>query len=202
MPDSRTESVETKPAPAHKFPTTQWSVVLEAGAGDLLLAAAALERLCCNYWHPVYAFVRYRGQSPHDAEDTTQSFFAFLLEKETLKKVDRQKGKFRSFLLAALNNFLTNQWDKQQVLKRGGGRKIVSLDDTGEAAYIKEPVDQLSPEKLFERHWAMTWWIMCFHVSGKNTRRANAPSYLPSWSLNSRANPALNFTRSGRPSWK
>lgn len=156
MPDSKKEIAEKHLVPAHKFPTTQWSVVLEAGTGDLLLAAAALERLCCNYWHPVYAFVRYRGQSPHDAEDTTQSFFAFLLEKETLKKVDREKGKFRSFLLAGLNNFLTNQWDKQRVLKRGGGRKIISLDDTAEAAYIKEPVDQLSPEKFFERQWAMT----------------------------------------------
>jgi len=156
MADAETKAEKMELVATHKFPATQWSVVLEVGGGDLLLADAALERLCANYWHPVYAFVRDRGQSPHDAEDTTQSFFAFLLEKETLKRADRQKGKFRSFLLAALNNFLANQWDKQQVLKRGGGRKIVSLDDTGEAAYIKEPVDRLSPEKSFERHWAMT----------------------------------------------
>src|SRR5439155_10505685 len=91
---------------AGAFSTTHWSVVLTAGQSDLAGAAAALEQLCRKYWYPIYAFVRRRGSDPHAAEDLTQAFFACLLERETVKKVGRQKGKFRSFLLAALSNFL------------------------------------------------------------------------------------------------
>src|SRR6266581_3821371 len=112
----------TASSKAGAFSATHWSVVLEAGARDPARAGAALERLCRTYWYPIYAFVRRRGADPHEAEDLTQAFFAFLLEKDTLKKVDRQKGKFRTFLLAALTNFLNNEWDKRQTLKRGGQR--------------------------------------------------------------------------------
>src|SRR5438093_4689548 len=122
--DSRSEGKESG-----DFSTTNWSVVLEAGQRDLARAATAMERLCRKYWYPIYAFVRRRGSDQHEAEDLTQAFFAFLLEKETIKKVDRQKGKFRSFLLAAFTNFLNNEWDKRQTLKRGGQRQIISLDD-------------------------------------------------------------------------
>lgn len=139
------------------FSTTHWSVVIGAGQNDLAVAAVALERLCRTYWYPVYAFIRRRGSSQHDAEDSTQGFFAHLLEKETLKKVDRQKGKFRSFMLAALTNFLNNERDKQQTLKRGGKIQIISLDETrAEELYSREPVESLTPEKLFERRWAFT----------------------------------------------
>jgi RNA polymerase sigma factor (sigma-70 family) len=139
------------------FSTTHWSVVLGAGQNNLTAAAVALERLCRIYWYPIYAFIRRRGSSQHDAEDLTQGFFAHLLEKETLKKVDRQKGKFRSFMLAALTNFLNNEWDKQQTLKRGGKIQIISLDETrAEELYSREPVESLTPEKLFERRWAFT----------------------------------------------
>jgi len=137
------------------FSTTHWSIVQGAGQDDSAGAAVALERLCRIYWYPVYAFVRRRGSSQHDAEDLTQGFFAYLLEKESFKKLDRQKGKFRSFMLSALTNFLNNEWDKQQTLKRGGGIQIVSLDETrAEEIYLHEPVDTLTPEKLFERRWA------------------------------------------------
>src|SRR5262245_55526211 len=93
------------------FATTHWSVVLEARQGDCasVAAAAALERVCRTYWYPIYAFIRRRGSDQHEAEDLTQGFFAFVLEKESLKKVDRGKGKFRTFLLAALTNFLANE---------------------------------------------------------------------------------------------
>jgi RNA polymerase sigma factor (sigma-70 family) len=142
---------------ASDFSTTNWSAVLEAGRTDVARAAVALERLCHNYWHPIYVFVRRRGSNHHEAEDLTQSFFAYLLEKETLKSVDRRKGKFRSFLLAALTNFLLNEWDRRQALKRGGRREIISLDEmAAEKLYGQEPVEHFSPEKLFERHWAIT----------------------------------------------
>jgi RNA polymerase sigma-70 factor (ECF subfamily) len=137
------------------FSTTHWSVVLGAGQTDLAAATAALERLCRTYWYPIYAFIRRRGSDPHEAEDLTQSFFAFLLEKESLKKVDRRKGRFRTFLLAALMNFLANEWDKRQTLKRGGQSQIVSLDETvAEELYCREAVESVTPETLFERRWA------------------------------------------------
>lgn len=140
-----------------EFSTTQWSVVLKAGGHDSVLAASALDALCRKYWYPIYAFVRRRGCMPHDAEDLTQAFFARLLEKEMLKKVSREKGKFRSFLLASLTNFLNNDWDKRQRLKRGGGRSVVSLDELrAEERYLHEPVDSVTPETLFERRWAWT----------------------------------------------
>jgi len=137
------------------FKTTQWTEVLEAGGSNSLLAAAALEILCQKYWYPLYAFVRRRGYAPHDAEDLTQAFFAHLLEKEMLKNVNREKGRFRSFLLASFTNFLTNDWDRQRRLKRGGGKTVVSFDEMqAEERYQHEPADGASPEKLFERRWA------------------------------------------------
>jgi RNA polymerase sigma-70 factor (ECF subfamily) len=139
------------------FSTTNWSVVLEAGRTDVARAAVALERLCHKYWHPIYVFVRRRGSDHHEAEDLTQAFFAYLLEKETLKAVDRRKGKFRTFLLVSLTNFLLNEWDRRQTLKRGGQREIISLDEMAAGKlYSQEPVEQFSPEKLFERRWAIT----------------------------------------------
>jgi RNA polymerase sigma-70 factor (ECF subfamily) len=139
------------------FTTTNWSVVLEVGQTDYGRAAGALEELCVRYWYPVYVFIRRRGSDAHEAKDLTQAFFTHLLEKETLKKVDRQKGKFRSFLLAAATNFLTNEWDKRQSLKRGGQHQIISLDDTeAEELYRQEPVAALTPENLYERRWAFT----------------------------------------------
>lgn len=139
------------------FSTTHWSIVQGTGQQDLAKAAIALESLCRIYWYPIYAFVRRRGAAPHDAEDLTQAFFTHLLEKETIKTLDRRKGKFRSFMLAALTNFLNNEWDKQHALKRGGKIQIVSLDETrAEEIYSHEPVDSVTPERMFERRWAFT----------------------------------------------
>lgn len=137
------------------FSTTHWSVVLEAGQDDLARLAAALEQLCRRYWYPLYAFVRRRGADRPEAEDLTQAFFAHLLDKETLKKADRHKGKFRTFLLASLTNFLANEWDKRQTLKRGGGHQIMSLHEVAEELYGREPAEPQTPGKLFDRRWAL-----------------------------------------------
>jgi RNA polymerase sigma factor (sigma-70 family) len=138
-----------------EFLTTHWSVVLEAGTHDFDKAAAALQWLCSRYWYPIYAFIRRRRPDVQEAEDLTQSFFEHLLERQMLEKASQEKGRFRSFLLGALNNFLNNEWDKSQTLKRGGRRQIISLDEaSAEGLYRNEPATNLTPEKLFDRRWA------------------------------------------------
>ena len=120
-------------------------------------SARALETLCETYWYPLYAWLRRQGNGTHDAQDLTQSFFAFLLERGALQTVHPDKGKFRSFLLASLKHFLANEWDKAQALKRGGQFRIISLDDEeGEARFQREPSRALTPDKAFEQSWAMT----------------------------------------------
>jgi RNA polymerase sigma factor (sigma-70 family) len=139
------------------FATTHWSVVLSAGQGPSTESDAALERLCRTYWWPLYAFVRRRGHEPPDAQDLTQEFFARLLAKDFLRAVDRSKGKFRSFLLAALEHFLANEWRRARSQKRGGGARLISLDDTStENRYQQLPSSALPPERVFEQQWAMT----------------------------------------------
>jgi RNA polymerase sigma-70 factor (ECF subfamily) len=142
-------------SPSH-FATTRWSLVLaardraEPGAGD------ALASLCALYWYPLYAYVRRRGHSADEAHDLTQEFFARLLAKDFLAGVDRGKGKFRAYLLAACNHFLANERDRARAKKRGGGRPVLSLDAAdAEGRYRAEPVGGLTPEKLFERRWAL-----------------------------------------------
>ncbi len=137
------------------FATTHWSVVLAAGQQALPQAAEALENLCRTYWYPLYAFVRRRGYSPEDAEDLTQGFLASLLSTRGLDSVHPAKGRFRSFLLASLNHFLANEWDKARTLKRGGGQPAISLD-TAETRYRAEPREDMSPDRIFERQWART----------------------------------------------
>jgi RNA polymerase sigma-70 factor (ECF subfamily) len=139
-----------------QFATTHWSLVLEARGGSPQ-AEAALEVLCGRYWYPIYAFLRRRGSSPEDASDLTQDFFATLLEKEYLDDVDRQKGRFRTFLLTAVSRFAAKAYERDRAQKRGGGRKLISLDvSQGESRYQHEPVDNWSPEKIFARRWALT----------------------------------------------
>ena len=117
----------------------------------------ALESLCRTYWFPLYAYLRRHGYDTHQAEDHTQAFLAGLLEKHGLRLAEPKRGKFRSFLLAALKHFLANERARAGAQKRGGGRKTLSLDcENAEAQYALEPRDELSPEKLFERSWAMT----------------------------------------------
>ncbi|SPE55000.1 RNA polymerase, sigma-24 subunit, ECF subfamily [Verrucomicrobia bacterium] len=138
------------------FATTHWSVVLAAGKDSSPLAREALEALCHAYWYPLYAFIRRtRGYRHHDAEDLTQGFFLFLLEKERLRKAAREKGKFRNFLLKMLVDFLANEWDKAQTVKRGGKCVIVSIDEaTAEGFYANEPAEPMTPESIYHRNWA------------------------------------------------
>ena len=140
-----------------QFPPTLWSVVLAAGGSGSTRAREALESLCRSYWYPLYAFTRRQGKSPADAEDLTQSFFERLLERDALAKAAPEKGRFRSFLLASLKNFLRDEWDKSRAIKRGGGRAPVGFDDLdAEERYRSQPIDPADPETIFERSWAMT----------------------------------------------
>ena len=143
-------------ADAVRFASTHWSVVLAAGGHDDRRSREALAKLCATYWYPLYAFVRRQGFGPEDAEDLTQGFFAHLLEHEALTTVDRAKGKFRSFLLASLRHFLADERDRARAQKRGGGRSSVPLDVvSAEKRYALEPADHASPDRVFERNWAL-----------------------------------------------
>ena len=116
-----------------------------------------METLCRAYWYPLYAFVRRMGQSPHDAEDSVQGFFAVCLEKNYLAAAQKEKGRFRSFLLLALKRFLAKEHEKSRVHKREGGQKPIALDGlTAEQRYALEPAERMSADKLFERRWALT----------------------------------------------
>jgi len=138
-----------------RFVTTHWSVVLVAGRTDSTRAQNALARLCQTYWYPLYAYVRRRGHSPHDAQDLTQEFFARLLERHTLAIADPSRGRFRSFLLSTMSHFLAHEWEKLNAQKRGGGLRILSLDlARAEERYDLEPTDNSTPDKLFDKHWA------------------------------------------------
>lgn len=139
------------------FATTHWSVVLAAGDRAGTRSAAALQTLCQTYWYPLYAYVRQKGYASQDAEDLTQSFFMHLLDNDRLGHLTRDKGKFRSFLLTALNHFLVDQWKRASAQKRGGGQTILRLDmQEAETRYSQEPVDTTTPEKLFAQNWAVT----------------------------------------------
>ena len=138
------------------FATTRWTVVLSAGDSSSPHAATALESLCRAYWYPLYAYVRRRGHSPADAQDLTQEFFAQLLEHDWIARADRHKGRFRSFLLMAMNRFLANEWDRAKTLKRGGRVRVVPLAlETAETRYAHEPADTCTPEQVFEKQWAL-----------------------------------------------
>ena len=143
---------------AAQFGQTQWSVVLAAaGKRDLALAEQSLEKLCRVYWLPLYTYIRRQGETPHDAQDLTQEFFARLLEKDFLGSVDQAKGRFRSFLLASLKHFLSNQRDRARAQKRGGGQTPLSLDfSNAETSLGFQPTDEQTPEKAFEKRWALT----------------------------------------------
>jgi RNA polymerase sigma-70 factor (ECF subfamily) len=139
------------------FVTTHWSVVLTAGRSDTTRARGALARLCQTYWYPLYVYVRRLGNSPPDAQDLTQEFFTRLLAKNFLADADESRGRFRSYLLAALKHFLANEWDKARAQKRGGGHLPIPIDlATAETSCCFEPADPRSPEKIYERRWALT----------------------------------------------
>jgi RNA polymerase sigma-70 factor (ECF subfamily) len=145
------------PSKAEWFASTHWSVVLAAKEGDSPMANEALERLCRTYWPPLYAFIRREGYDEAEAKDLTQEFFLRLIDRELLKRLRNQRGKFRSFLLTFLKNFLWEHRGKANAQKRGGGKTIVSLDDVSEqGSYLNEPVNRFSPDQVFERRWAQT----------------------------------------------
>ncbi|MBE0540500.1 MAG: sigma-70 family RNA polymerase sigma factor [Verrucomicrobia bacterium] len=142
---------------AQVFATTHWSVVLQAGQEETAAGFAALEKLCRTYWFPLFAFIRRLGYAEADAKDLTQQFFGQLLARRDFQSVDARKGKFRTFLLAALRNFLANQRDHAQAVKRGGGRIIISLDSLAPEEFQRwEPASDLSPDILFDQRWAVT----------------------------------------------
>jgi len=138
-----------------RFATTRWSLIANAVAGED--SGAALGSLCRLYWYPLYAFVRRSGRDADEARDLTQSFFAAILARNDLASVDPTKGRFRSWLLASMRNFLANDWDKTTALKRGGGERTLSIDETdAEGRYLNEPKDETNPEDLYLRRWAVS----------------------------------------------
>ena len=150
-------SSHTTPRPPSVFVTTHWSVVLQAGASDTTQARDALARLCETYWYQLYAFARRRGYAAHDAQDLTQEFFLRLLAGQWLAQADRERGRFRSFLLSTFKHFLANEWHKSRTLKRGGGVSIVSFDAlSAEQRYARDAAFDRPAETNFDRQWALT----------------------------------------------
>jgi RNA polymerase sigma-70 factor (ECF subfamily) len=142
---------------AQSFATTHWSVVVAAGQQESPAAAKALEQLCCAYWYPLYVYVRRQGRSPEDAQDLTQDFFSRLLEKNYLAKADPDRGKFRTFLLQSLKNFLVSEWRTASRVKRGGGVEFLAIDATiAEDRYAAEPANESNPDAAYEERWAVT----------------------------------------------
>ena len=139
----------------HWFTTTHWSVVLRARDDQSTQAREGLATLCQTYWPPIYAYLRREGHAPADAEDLTQGFFVHLLERDFLSRLQHQEGKFRSFLLKFLKNYLSDARDKERSQKRGGGQTLISLDELKEEERLAlEPADTLTADQVFERRWA------------------------------------------------
>lgn len=160
-----------------RFATTQWTLVAAAGAETSAESRTALETLCKRYWRPLYVFIRRRGYPAEQAEDLTQAFFARLLSSKTLKNADPQLGRFRTYLLGALKHFLANSEEHDHAIKRGGHRQAVSLNEfEADRHYCAELVDQLPPDRAFDRQWAITLLNFAFEklrneciVNGKET---------------------------------
>ncbi|HUR44675.1 MAG TPA: sigma factor [Candidatus Saccharimonadales bacterium] len=137
------------------FHTTQWGLIAQAADSQSDQAQTALQDLCSAYWYPVYAHVRRSGKSVESAEDLTQEFFCRMLEKKYLKLADSARGRFRTFLLTSLKHFLISDWEKDQRLKRGGGQKIVHLDDAlAETLFQQDTASGLGPEISYDKEWA------------------------------------------------
>jgi RNA polymerase sigma factor (sigma-70 family) len=145
-----------RPGACADFQSTRWTLVLAAGHKSSPDSQEALAALCETYWYPLYAYVRRHGAEVHRAQDLTQDFFARLLEKNLLAVAQPERGRFRTFLLSTLKNFLCNEYDKVRAKKRGGDRLVLSLDfEAGESRYQREPAHSLTAERLFERQWAL-----------------------------------------------
>jgi DNA-directed RNA polymerase specialized sigma24 family protein len=149
-----TSDVLMRPSEA-RFVTTHWSVIVTARGPHSCDSTQALDLLCKTYWFPLYAYVRWQGHSPPDAQDLTQEFFSRLLRRDWLGSVAQAKGKFRTFLLVLLRRFLADELDKARALKRGGGQ-VFSVDwSAAESRFLQHPVEDLTPERVFEQRWAL-----------------------------------------------
>jgi RNA polymerase sigma-70 factor (ECF subfamily) len=152
MTNGRT--MHTLPGPS-RFPTTRWTLVVAAGDSQRKEARSALADLCENYWYPLYAYLRRRGYSADEAQDLTQEFFVRVLEGRYLDRADPEKGRFRSFILTSLKFFVADEGDRQRALKRGGGAVVPLEFSSGEGRYQREPGHDETPERIFERRWAL-----------------------------------------------
>ena len=152
------QTVHTLPG-SSQFPTTRWTLVLAAGDPQRKDARSALVSLCENYWYPLYAYLRRRGYAPDRAQDLTQEFFMRVLEGRYLDRADPEKGRFRSFILTSLKFFAADEQDRQRAQKRGGGAVVsfeFSSGESGEERYQREPGHDETPDRIFERRWALS----------------------------------------------
>ncbi len=190
---SQDDRDKTRQGPRAIFATTHWSVVVEAGQEESPHAAEALAELCRSYWYPLYAYVRRQGHPAHEAQDLTQEFFARLLKKNHFRTLDRERGKFRSWLLASLEHFLAKEWRDSRRLKRGGGETPISLDDQeAEERYRLEPSSGHTPQHLYERRWALTLLETVLGKLGEEYREAGKED------LFSHLQPLLSGDKAGR----
>jgi RNA polymerase sigma-70 factor (ECF subfamily) len=149
------QTMHTLPGPS-QFPTTRWTLVVDAGDPHRKEARSALVYLCENYWYPLYAYLRRRGYSADDAQDLTQEFFMRVLEGRYLDRADPEKGRFRSFILTSLKFFVADEEDRHRARKRGGGLLVPLEFSSGEERYQREPAHDETPERIFERRWALS----------------------------------------------
>lgn len=176
-----------------RFTTTHWSVILEAACPEAPGSVDAFARLYRDYWYPLYAYVRRRGRSHQEAEDLTQAFFVTLLERERLRGLERGGGRFRSFLLKALQNFLANEWDRAAALKRGGGQFIVPLEDVdAESRYLAAPAGA-EAEADYDRNWALAVLALTMRNLEAELRAAGKEQLIEP------LRPHLQGDRNGRP---
>lgn len=178
MNDARTTLLDRT---AHgEFPSTQWSRILQAGAGEDPGGAAALEALCQAYWLPLYAFLRRQGHEPADAEDLVQGFLARVVAREDLAEVGPQKGRFRTFLLTALRNFVIKHALREKALKRGGGKPVISIDLGGAERLCGPDLAAGSPEAAFDRHFARALLARGFAALGEEHRARGKEQFFAS----------------------
>jgi RNA polymerase sigma-70 factor (ECF subfamily) len=160
-----------------RFETTSWSLIVQAQADDSAEAREAMSQLFETYWPPVYAFIRRRGQSPPDAEELAQAYFARFFEKGYARDFRPEAGRFRTFIRVSVSHFLANEWDRERARKRGGATRFLSLDAaTAEERYRLEPVDGLTPEAIFERNWAAALLGRCLERLGKKRQVGRSAS--------------------------
>jgi RNA polymerase sigma factor (sigma-70 family) len=152
---TESHTMHTLPGPS-QFPTTRWSLVVAAGDPHRKDAQSALVSLCEHYWYPLYAYLRRRGYRDDEAQDLTQEFFIRVLEGRYLDRADPEKGRFRSFILTSLKFFVADEEDRQRARKRGGGMVVPLEFSSGEERYQREPAHDETPERLFERRWALS----------------------------------------------